>query len=224
MLDTFWRKWQKEYLSRYDVNNKWTKKHENKLNVGDVVVIVEPEKFNKRSDWKLGKVVEPTFASQTGRLSGAKLRLATGHVVTRHLRQLALLEAATAFRGREIPADNENDVNMQPATTTAKAGTSAGGCSTRRPQSEGQRPAVGADPGQEGASGVRSKLEKGPDDRSRPTNVAVDRSDMSDDENDDINADDNNVERPSELAGHAYNLRKRTLKRGKRSYKKKKNT
>ena len=101
LLDTFWRKWQKEYLSRYEINRTWRKKGQNVLNIGDVVVVCDKsDKFGKRNDWKLARVLEPTVFATNGELSGAKCRLANGQVVTRHLRQLALLEADTAFRGK----------------------------------------------------------------------------------------------------------------------------
>ena len=115
LLDTFWRKWQKEYLSRYEVNRTWRQKHENALRVGDVVVLIDPDKL-KKTDWKLGRVVEPTFFATTGELSGAKCRLANGQVVTRHLRQLALLEADTSFRGKLVeirpPSHDDSSVTV----------------------------------------------------------------------------------------------------------------
>ena len=55
--------------------------------------------MNKRC-WKLARVIEPTFFAENGELSGAKCRLANGQVISRHLRQLALLEADTSFRGK----------------------------------------------------------------------------------------------------------------------------
>ena len=115
LLDTFWRKWQKEYLSRYEVNRTWRQKHENALRVGDVVVLIDPDKL-KKTDWKLGRVVELTFFAATGELSGAKCRLANGQVVTRHLRQLALLEADTSFRGKLVeirpPSHDDSSVTV----------------------------------------------------------------------------------------------------------------
>ena len=118
LLDTFWRKWKKEYLARYQVNRTWRQKHENIIRVGDVVVIIDPDNM-KKNDWKLGRVVEPTFFATTGDLSGAKCRLANGQVVTRHLRQIALLEANTAFRGKLI-AEKSPTSHDDPSVTVTR--------------------------------------------------------------------------------------------------------
>ena len=135
LLDTFWRKWKKEYLSRYEVNRTWRKKHENALNIGDVVVIIDPDKLNKRNDWKLGRVIEPTFFAETGDLSGAKCRLANGQVVTRHLRQLALLESDTSFRGKQIAnrstSHDDHEVTVTPIVPSPE--DPVPGTSTSRP-------------------------------------------------------------------------------------------
>ena len=162
----------------------------------------------------MGKVVEPTFATQTGYLSDAKLRLATGHVVSRHLRNLALLESHATFRGRQVPAnlaeDAVDDADQPP--TTASATAPAGCSSMRRPEYEARRPAVGADPDQVDTRGDRCLLGKRLDDRCSLTNAQADQSDMSVDDDDDAV-----VEPPK----HDYDLRKRPLSRGKRSRHKK---
>ena len=99
-LNMFWRMWRKEYLLRFDVAKKWVKPQDNRLDIGDVVVIVDPDSL--RNDWRLAKVVEPTF-SKSGKLSGAKVRTANGKVLTRHLRNLAMLESSAVFKGDPRP-------------------------------------------------------------------------------------------------------------------------
>ena len=121
-LNTFWRAWRKEYLTRFDVAKKWSKPKENQLNIGDVVVVVDPD--NMRNDWRLAKVVEPTF-SKSGKLSGAKVRTATGKILTRHLRNLAMLEANAVFKGMPRPPA---DQPIPPPTDTP---TAEGGSSTQ---------------------------------------------------------------------------------------------
>ena len=129
-LNMFWRTWRKEYLLRFDVAKKWVKPNNNRLDVGDVVVVVDPDSL--RNDWRLAKVVEPTF-SKSGKLSGAKVRMPNGKVLTRHLRNLAMLEASAVFKGEprpeadqlpllaatagEIPATGTSQPNFQPPNT-----------------------------------------------------------------------------------------------------------
>uniref|UniRef100_A0A5S6Q738 Integrase catalytic domain-containing protein n=1 Tax=Trichuris muris TaxID=70415 RepID=A0A5S6Q738_TRIMR len=50
IVDRFWRRWLKEYLPTLQRRSKWTKDHAN-LEVGDVVVIVEPQL--PRGQWPL---------------------------------------------------------------------------------------------------------------------------------------------------------------------------
>ena len=103
-LNAFWRRWRKEYLTRFDVAKCWSKPQDNKLNVGDVVVIIDPDSL--RNDWRLARVIEPTF-SKANNLIGAKVRTANGNILQRHLRNLAMLESTALFKGPLRPLEDE---------------------------------------------------------------------------------------------------------------------
>ena len=102
-LNAFWRRWRKEYLTRFDVAKCWAKPKENKINIGDVVVIIDPDSL--RNDWRLARVIEPTF-SKANNLIGAKVRTANGNILQRHLRNLAMLESTALFKGPLRPLDD----------------------------------------------------------------------------------------------------------------------
>ena len=91
----------------------WSKPKENKLNVGDVVVVIDPDSL--RNDWRLARVIEPTF-SKANNLIGAKVRTANGNILQRHLRNLAMLESTALFKGPIKP----------PEIATAAPNTQAG--------------------------------------------------------------------------------------------------
>ena len=112
-LNMFWRQWRKEYLTRFDVAKKWNHPKDNKLDIGDVVVIIDPDSL--RNDWRLAKVVEPTF-SKSHVLNGAKVRTANGKVLQRHLRNLAMLETTAVFKGAPRPEQDQPDIPATPST------------------------------------------------------------------------------------------------------------
>ena len=120
-LNMFWRLWRKEYLLRFEVAKKWVKPRHNKLDIGDIVVIVDPD--NLRNDWRLAKVVEPTF-SKAKNLIGAKVRTANGKVLTRHLRNLAMLEAGAVFKGDPKPFADQVDAQPDGGSASQVATTS----------------------------------------------------------------------------------------------------
>ena len=95
-LNAFWRRWRKEYLTRFVTAKCWNKPKENKLNIGDVVVVIDPDSL--RNDWRLARVIEPTF-SKANNLIGATVRTANGNILQRHLCNLAMLESRALFKG-----------------------------------------------------------------------------------------------------------------------------
>ena len=104
LLRDFWVRWQKAYLTELSPTRKWRKKDEHELNVGDVVLLRDPDM--PRNSWKLARVSE-TYQNERGETTSAKIRLPSGRPLVRNIRHLALLEADMTVKG---PAtDDKND-------------------------------------------------------------------------------------------------------------------
>uniref|UniRef100_A0A5S6Q3R2 Integrase catalytic domain-containing protein n=1 Tax=Trichuris muris TaxID=70415 RepID=A0A5S6Q3R2_TRIMR len=87
IVNRFWRRWLKEYLPTLQRRSKWTKDQAN-LEVGDVVVVVEPQL--PRGQWPLGRVTEVVKGSD-GRVRIATVRTKHRSYV-RPVTRLALIE------------------------------------------------------------------------------------------------------------------------------------
>ena len=70
----FWNQWQREYLTDLREHHRGKKEGQNKVSIGDVVLIHEDNA--KRSNWKMRKVVEQ-IVRKDGVVRDAKLRLIT---------------------------------------------------------------------------------------------------------------------------------------------------
>ena len=90
-LRLFWDKWQKEYLATLSVDSKWAKGHSSVIKPGDVVII-KPETLGK-NQWRIARVTE-VHKNLDGLMTTATVRLPSGTVLKRTLRQLALLESS----------------------------------------------------------------------------------------------------------------------------------
>ena len=90
VLDNWWVRWSKEYLSGLQARQKWLKPHRN-LQPGDLVLIIA-EKV-KRGKWPLGLITK-TFPDSLGRVRTVELNTWKGGILSRDCRKLVLLEGA----------------------------------------------------------------------------------------------------------------------------------
>ena len=89
MLDQFWHRWTREYLSLLQNRRKWAKEQRN-LKVGDVVLLVD--KQTPRDQWPLGVII--TAAKGEDQLvRRVSVRTAKSASLDRHVAHVVLLEA-----------------------------------------------------------------------------------------------------------------------------------
>ena len=91
ILAQFWAKWQSDYLSTLSITNKWLHKDPTLLKVGDVVIL-KPETLEK-NQWRIARITD-LHRNLDGVLTTATVVLPSKAVLTRTLRQIALLEPA----------------------------------------------------------------------------------------------------------------------------------
>jgi len=99
VLNSFWKRWRRDYMMMLSPLKKWRKSDEQSLGVGDVVLIMESEA--PRNTWKMARVLE-TYMNTQGQVTSAKLKTPRGRPIHRSVRQLALLEANMAVRGPPV--------------------------------------------------------------------------------------------------------------------------
>ena len=113
----FWNRWRREYLTDLREHHRGKKESQNKVSIGDVVLIHEDN--TKRSNWKMGKVVEQ-IVGKDGVVRGAKLRLITKGkpiIVNRAVQKLYPLEVSSALK--EV---SENESGQRNANSVGNAG------------------------------------------------------------------------------------------------------
>lgn len=93
VLNHFWSRWYKEYLQELKVDKKWSKHNVVELKIGDVVLI-KPDATEKNA-WKLARI-QDVRRNADKVVSTVTLRLPSGQIVARSVRQVALLEADLA--------------------------------------------------------------------------------------------------------------------------------
>ncbi|KAL0177460.1 hypothetical protein M9458_026354, partial [Cirrhinus mrigala] len=86
LADLFWKRWTQEYLTLMQERQKWSKVRQN-INVGDIVVIVDPT--SPRSSWPLARILE-TKPDSGGLVRSVKLKTKTG-ILERPITKLCLL-------------------------------------------------------------------------------------------------------------------------------------
>ncbi|XP_052445519.1 uncharacterized protein LOC127987300 [Carassius gibelio] len=91
LVDLFWTRWTREYLSLLQERQKWLKPRRNFM-MGDVVLIVDSS--SPRNSWLMGRVVE-TFPDSSGTVRRVKIRTKT-NTLERPINKLCLLEEATS--------------------------------------------------------------------------------------------------------------------------------
>ena len=57
LLEQFWSRWRKEYLSNISLRQRWHTPRQN-VEVGDVVIVIVKEDNVPRNEWKLARIVE----------------------------------------------------------------------------------------------------------------------------------------------------------------------
>ena len=88
LVDGFWRRWRREYVTSLQQRRKWTGNRRNVV-VGDVVLISENA---PRDEWNLARIIE-TFPDREGNVRRVRLRTKKKKELERHVNSLVLLEA-----------------------------------------------------------------------------------------------------------------------------------
>lgn len=113
----FWNRWRREYLTDLREHHRGKKESQNKVSIGDVVLVHEDNA--KRSNWKMGKVVEKIIGKD-GVVRGAKVRLMTKGkpiIVNRAVQKLYPLEVSSTLK--EV---SENESGRRNANSVGNAG------------------------------------------------------------------------------------------------------
>jgi hypothetical protein len=110
----FWDRWQREYLPRLTIRQKWTQE-EVPLKQGDIVLISDDNLT--RGKWKLGKVAE-TFIGADGLVRTVKVKTAKGFV-NRPVQRLHLLEefrnqVPSSHKPEDLPSTNQVPSSHKP--------------------------------------------------------------------------------------------------------------
>ena len=92
ILAQFWAKWQADYLSTLSIDKKWLDGDQTVILPGDVVIL-KPETLEK-GQWRLARITD-VHKNLDGVVTTASVRLPSGTVFTRTLRQIALLESSS---------------------------------------------------------------------------------------------------------------------------------
>ena len=88
VIEHFWSRWQKEYLSELQKRSKWTSSTTNPR-VGQVVILAD--ELQPREMWRLAVVTE-LLSDDVNHIRRVKVRLASGNVLERHVCKLIQLE------------------------------------------------------------------------------------------------------------------------------------
>lgn len=94
----FWKRWRKEYLTDLREHQRGKREGRSKVSEGEVVLVHEDNV--KRSNWKMGKILE-LIAGKDGEVRGAKLKLITKGkptLVNRAVQKLYPLEVCSVSR------------------------------------------------------------------------------------------------------------------------------
>ncbi|XP_065675823.1 uncharacterized protein LOC136092030 [Hydra vulgaris] len=113
ILNHYWQKWEKEYVTELREFHKFKKnKGTNKIAVNDVVLIYDSD--TKRGYWKTG-IVQSLIKSADGVIRAAKVKYITNgktSYIKRPINKLYLLEASnTPSKVIKIKFCDENDIN-----------------------------------------------------------------------------------------------------------------
>ena len=109
-LAHFWKKWQADYLTTLSIDKKWLGDN-TMIKPGDVVIL-RPETLEK-NQWRLARIVD-IHKNPDGIATTASVRLPNRTVLTRTLRQLALLEPAAVELERQVAVKDQSPVIRVP--------------------------------------------------------------------------------------------------------------
>lgn len=87
LTQTFWRRWQAEYLPQYQLRGKWTTNRRS-IKIDDVVII--RDECTAPTKWKLGKVIQ-LHPGNDGIVRVVTLRIASGAELKRPVVKLCIL-------------------------------------------------------------------------------------------------------------------------------------
>jgi len=131
ILAQFWSKWQADYLSTLSITNKWLQKDPTIIKVGDIVLL-KPETLEK-NQWRIARITD-LHRNLDGVPTTATVLLPSKAVLTRTLRQIALLEPAylelgnptvpVAEEAPELPLPSQEEVRSD--TGHAESSPSSG--------------------------------------------------------------------------------------------------
>ena len=105
VLAHFWSKWQAEYLSTLSIDKKWLEGDQTVIKPGDVVIL-RPETLEK-GQWRLARIMD-IHKNLDGIVTTASVRLPSGVIFTRTLRQIALLEPSCTRLERTATVTEES--------------------------------------------------------------------------------------------------------------------
>ena len=89
VLAHFWSRWQADYLNTLSIDKKWLENDQTVIKPGDVVIL-KPETLEK-GQWRLARIMD-VHKNLDGVVTTASVRLPSGVILSRTLRQIALLE------------------------------------------------------------------------------------------------------------------------------------
>ena len=90
LANTFWRRFQKEYIPLLQKRQKWLKPRRNFVE-NDLILMIDAN--SPRSQWRLARITK-TYPSPDGYVRSIQIRTASGHVFDRPIQKLCLLEGA----------------------------------------------------------------------------------------------------------------------------------
>ena len=142
ILAHFWSRWQADYLSTLSIDKKWLENDQTMIKPGDVVIL-KPETLEK-GQWRLARIMD-VHKNLDGFVTTASVRLPSGVILSRTLRQIALLEPAHSRQEATLAVTEESPV---PSPCPAREVRSGESCneSTRTPSAKGQEDRSCLDP------------------------------------------------------------------------------
>ena len=111
-LANFWSRWQADYLNTLSVDKKWLSGDQTTmLKTGDVVIL-KPETLEK-GQWRLARIVD-VHKNLDGVVTSALVKLPSGVVYSRSMRQIALLEPSISEMEHHDVLHEERSGDLSP--------------------------------------------------------------------------------------------------------------
>ena len=108
VIQAFWTRWQKEYLTSLREYNSYQKKASNKtaVAIADVVLIHDNV---PRNQWKIG-VVTDLHKGKDGLVTSVSLRISSGSELLRLIEKLCPLEVSSANNAQGIEKEDKEAI------------------------------------------------------------------------------------------------------------------